>query len=143
MARGLGMNVLAWNRSPVADAGATLDQVLEGADILCVALALNEATRGFLSAERLARTKPGVILVNTARAGLIDQTALAALLRSGHIRHAAIDVFTAEPPLPDDPLLGLENVTLTAHAGFLTPEASRTMLRRALDLVIAATVPSG
>jgi D-3-phosphoglycerate dehydrogenase len=139
MARGLGMNVLAWNRSPVAGAGATLDQVLEGSDILCMALALNDATRGFLSAERLARTKPGVIVVNTARAALIDQAALAALLRSGHIRHAALDVFEPEPPLPTDPLRGLENVTLTAHAGFLTPEATRTMLRRALDIVIAAT----
>ena len=139
MARGLGMNVLAWNRSPVEGAGAALEEVLEGSDILCLTLALNDATSGFLSAERLARTKPGVILVNTARAALIDQAALAALLRSGHIRHAAIDVFEPEPPLQSDPLRGLENVTLTAHAGFMTPEATRTMLRRALDIVIAAT----
>ncbi len=142
MANGLGMEVLAWNRSPpdplVPGAGAALDDVLARSDILCLTLALNEATRGFLDADRLARTKPGVIIVNTARADLVDHAALCRLLASGHIRHAALDVFSPEPPLPDDPLLSLPNVTLTAHAGFMTPEATMTMLRRALDLVIAA-----
>ena len=141
MASGLGMHVLAWNRSPVPDAlapGAALDDVLAHSDILCMTLALNEATRGFLDAGKLGRTKPGVIFVNTARADLVDNAALVRLLASGHIRHAAIDVFSPEPPAPDDPLLSLPNVTLTAHAGFMTPEATKTMLRRALDLVIAA-----
>ncbi len=141
MASGLGIQVRAWNRSPVPDApvpGAALDEVLARSDILCLTLALNEATRGFLDAGKLARTKPGVIFVNTARADLVDNAALARLLASGHIRHAALDVFSPEPPLPGDPLLGLPNVTLTAHAGFMTPEATMTMLRRALDLVIAA-----
>ncbi len=142
MANGLGMAVLAWNRSPVSPAvpgaGAGLDDVLARSDILCLCLALNEATRGFLHADRLARTKPGVIFVNTARADLVDNAALVRLLASGHVRHAALDVFSPEPPAPDDPLLSLPNVTLTAHAGFMTPEATMTMLRRALDLVIAA-----
>ena len=141
MAGGLGMKVLAWNRSPAPDAlvpGAALDDVLARSDILCLTLALNEATRGFLDANRLGRTKPGVIFVNTARADLVDNAALSRLLASGHIRHAALDVFSPEPPRPDDPLLSLPNVTLTAHAGFMTPEATMTMLRRALDLVTAA-----
>lgn len=143
MANGLGMTVLAWNRTPLPDAavpgaGAALDEVLGRSDILCLTLALTEATRGFLDEGRLARTKPGVIFVNTARADLVDNAALARLLASGHIRHAAIDVFSPEPPLPDDPLLSLPNVTLSAHAGFMTPEATMTMLRRALDIVTAA-----
>lgn len=141
MAGGLGMEVLAWNRSPVSAPGvpaAALDDVLARSDILCMTLALNEDTRGFLDAGKLARTKSGVIFVNTARADLVDNAALARLLASGHVRHAALDVFSPEPPLPDDPLLSLPNVTLTAHAGFMTPEATMTMLRRALDLVIAA-----
>jgi D-3-phosphoglycerate dehydrogenase len=141
LAQGLGMKVLAWNRSPVAAPVCpvgSLDEVLGQADILCVTLALNDATRGFLDAEKLGRTKPGVVFVNTARADIVDNAALVALLRAGHIRHAAIDVFSREPPLPDDPLLTLPNVTLTAHAGFMTPEATMTMLRRALDLVISA-----
>jgi D-3-phosphoglycerate dehydrogenase len=141
MAQGLGMKVLAWNRSPIAAPPAPmvpLDEVLAQSDFLCLALALNDATRGFLDAEKLGRTKPGVVFVNTARADIVDNAALAALLRSGHVRHAAIDVFSREPPDPADPLLTAPNVTLSAHAGFMTPEATMTMLRRAMDLVIAA-----
>jgi D-3-phosphoglycerate dehydrogenase len=138
MATGLGMKVVAWNRTPVETPVAPLvplDQVLRTSDILCLTLALNEQTRGFVDRARLAQTKPGVIFVNTARADIVDNAALAELLRHGHIRHAAIDVFSQEPPRSDDPLLGLDNVTLTAHAGFMTPEATMTMLRRAVDIV--------
>jgi D-3-phosphoglycerate dehydrogenase len=136
LGRGIGMNVLAWNRSRSDLPTAELDEVLAGADILCLCLALNDETRLFLDAARLRRTKPGVIFVNTARAGLVDNAALVELLRSGHVRHAAMDVFEQEPPEPSDPFLSLPNVTLTAHAGFMTPEATMTMLRRAIDLVI-------
>ncbi len=135
---GLGMRVLAWNRSPQESAVATvaeLDEVLATADILCLCMSLNDETRGFMDHAKLSRTKPGVIFVNTARADIVVADALVALLQSGHIRHAAIDVFSQEPPRPDDPLLTLPNVTLTAHAGFMTPEATMTMLRRAVDIV--------
>ena len=138
MASGLGMRVAAWNRTAVPGANASLEEVLQQSDILCLCLALTPQTRGFLDAAKLAATKPGVIFVNTARADIVDNAALAALLRSGHVRHAAMDVFAPEPPTPGNPLLGLPNVTLTAHAGFMTPEATMTMLRRAVDLVIAA-----
>jgi D-3-phosphoglycerate dehydrogenase len=146
LGRGLGMAVLAWNRSPQPDGAiplVALDEVLARADVLCVALALNDQTRGFLDQDKLSRTKPGVILINTARADVIDGAALVALLQSGHIRHAGIDVFSQEPPRPDDPLLTLDNVTLTAHAGFMTPEATMTMLRKALDLAAAAEAVPG
>ncbi|HYZ63664.1 MAG TPA: NAD(P)-dependent oxidoreductase [Acetobacteraceae bacterium] len=136
LAQGLGMRVLAWNRSPVALPTVDLDEVLSQSDIVCICLALNEETRGFIDAAKLGRMKPGVIFVNTARADIVDNAALVALLRSGHVRHAAMDVFTREPPDAEDPLLALPNVTLTAHAGFMTPEATMTMLRRAMDLVI-------
>ncbi len=136
MAAGLGMWVLAWNRSPVPRPTVPLEQVLAQSDILCLCLGLNEQTRGFLDAEKLARTKPGVIFVNTARADIVVADALVASLRSGHIRHAAIDVFSQEPPRPDEPLLSLPNVTLISHSGFMTPEATMMMLRRAIDLVI-------
>ena len=78
-----------------------------------------------------------VIIVNTARAGVVDEPALIDLLRSGHIGHYATDVFGKEPPAPDEPLLKLDNVTLTAHAGYNTPEAAMTMYRRAIDLAAA------
>jgi D-3-phosphoglycerate dehydrogenase len=142
MAQGLGMKVVAWNRSAIAAPAAplaSLDEVLARSDFLCLTLALNDETRGFLDRDKLRKTKPGVVFVNTARADIVDSAALVDLLRAGHIRHAAIDVFSKEPPAPDDALLGLANVTLTAHAGFMTPEATITMLRRAVDLVIAGS----
>ena len=79
--------------------------------------------------------KPGAILVNTARGALVDEAALIDALKSGHIRHAGLDVFHAEPLKPDHPLAVLPNVTLTAHAAFRTLEASMTLLRRAVDIV--------
>jgi D-3-phosphoglycerate dehydrogenase len=79
--------------------------------------------------------KPGVIFINTARGALADEAALLAALRSGHIRHAGLDVFHAEPLKADHPLTGIPNVTLTAHAAFRTLEASMTLLRRAIDIV--------
>jgi D-3-phosphoglycerate dehydrogenase len=72
--------------------------------------------------------------VNTARAGVVDEPALVELLKSGHIGHYATDVFGKEPPEPSEPLLKLDNVTLTSHAGYNTPEAAMTMYRRAIDL---------
>ncbi|MFL5070174.1 MAG: NAD(P)-dependent oxidoreductase, partial [Xanthobacteraceae bacterium] len=98
-------------------------------------LALSDETRGFLDAARLARMKPGSILVNTARGALVDEAELMQALESGHIRHAALDVFHAEPLSRDHPLAGMEIVTLSAHAAFRTPEASMTLLRRAIDIV--------
>jgi D-3-phosphoglycerate dehydrogenase len=138
MALGLGMKVVAWNRSPVPDAPVPLvsrDEVLASADILSLHLALTDETRGLLGATELARLKPGAILVNTARGALIDEAALIAALESGHLRHAGLDVFASEPLAADHALTRLANVTLTAHAAFRTPEASETLVRRAIDIV--------
>ncbi len=140
IAAGVGLKVIAFNRSAVANAPVPMvgiDELLAQADIVSLHLALNDATRGFLDRVRLARTKPGVIVVNTARAGVVDEAALIELLRSGRVGHYATDVFAKEPPAPDEPLLKLDNVTLTAHAGYNTPEAAMTMYRRAIDLAAA------
>jgi D-3-phosphoglycerate dehydrogenase / 2-oxoglutarate reductase len=136
MARGLGMEVIAWNRTPQpGEPLVPLDALLARSDVITLHLALNDETRGFLGPAQIARAKPGVILVNTARGALVDEAALIEGLRSGHIRHAGLDVFHAEPLKPDHPLAGLANVTLSAHAGFRTLEASMTLLRRAIDIV--------
>jgi D-3-phosphoglycerate dehydrogenase len=140
IARGIGMEVIAWNRSQRPDAGALLvelDTLLARADVISLHLALNDETHGFIDRERLARAKPGVILVNTARGALVDETALIEAIQSGHIRHAGLDVFHNEPLEPTHPLARLENVTLTSHAGFRTLEASMTLMRRAIDVVRA------
>ena len=138
IARGIGMEVVAWNRTPRPDAGprlVDLDTLLAMSDVISLNLTLNDGTRGFLNADRIARLKPGLILVNTARGALIDEPALITALQSGRIRHAGLDVFHAEPLKPDHPLAQLDNVTLSAHAAFRTLEASMTLLRRAIDIV--------
>jgi D-3-phosphoglycerate dehydrogenase len=138
IARGIGMQVIAWNRTAQPDEGVSrvdLDTLLATSDVISLHLALNDETRGFLAADRIERIKPGAILVNTARGALADEAALIAALQSGHIHHAGLDVFHAEPLKPDHPLARMDNVTLTAHAAFRTLEASMTLLRRAIDIV--------
>jgi D-3-phosphoglycerate dehydrogenase / 2-oxoglutarate reductase len=140
IASGVGLKVIACNRSARAAASVSMvgiDELLRQSDIVSLHLGLNVETRGFLDRARLQRTKRGVIIVNTARAGVVDEPALIDLLKSGHVGHYATDVLAKEPPNPDEPLLKLDNVTLTAHAGYNTPEAAMTMYRRAIDLAKA------
>ena len=72
--------------------------------------------------------RPGVIFVNTARAAIVDEPAMIEALSSGHIRHAGLDVFNTEPLPADHPLTKLENVTLSAHSAFRTPEAHENLI---------------
>lgn len=137
IAAGSGMRVLAWNRTPKTAPGVTfvdLDTLLAESQVLSVHLLLNDETRGFLSAERIARLRRGTVLVNTARGAIVDETAMIAALRSGQLRHAALDVFNTEPLPAGHELTTLENVTLTAHSAFRTPEATEKLLRMALDI---------
>ena len=141
LAKGIGLEMIAFNRSGIAVSTlpapmVAIDELLARSDIVSLHLALNDATRHFLDRARLQKLKPGAILVNTARAGVVDEEALVELLALfGHIGHYATDVYAQEPPKPDEPLRKLDNVTLTAHAGYNTPEAAMTMYRRpAIDL---------
>ncbi len=137
LAGGMGMRVLAWNRTPRSAPGVQfveLDALLAESDVVSLHLLLTDETRGILSAERLALLRAGAILVNTARGALVDELALIEALRANHLRHAALDVFTEEPLPAGHPLTHLDNVTLSAHSAFRTPESSETLLRRALDI---------
>jgi D-3-phosphoglycerate dehydrogenase len=137
IAAGSGMRVLAWNRSAKTAPGVTfvdLDTLLAESQVLSVHLLLHDETRGFLSAERLAKLRPGAILVNTARGALVDTDAMVAALQSGRLRHAALDVFDVEPLPAGHVLTTLPNVTLSAHSAFRTPEASDKLIRLALDI---------
>ncbi len=143
LGKGLGMEVIAYNRTARANAGLPLvaiDALLARADVVSLNLVLNDDTRGFLSAEQIGRMKPGAIFINTARGALVEEAALIAALRSGRIRHAGLDVFHDEPLKPTHPLTSMSNVTLTSHAAFRTLEASMTLLRRAIDIVKSISV---
>jgi D-3-phosphoglycerate dehydrogenase / 2-oxoglutarate reductase len=136
MALGFGMRVLAWNRTAKAHPGVafvSLERLLAESHVVSLHLLLNDDTRNFLSRERIAMMRPGAILINTARGALVDEAAMIDALRSGHIGHAGLDVFTVEPLPANHPLTRLPNVTLSAHSAFRTPEASDNLIGAALD----------
>jgi D-3-phosphoglycerate dehydrogenase len=136
IALGGGMRVVAWNRSPKTHPGVEfvdLNTLLVASHVVSLHLLLNDETRGFLSRQRIAAMRPGVILVNTARGALVDEQAMIDALKSGHIRHAGLDVFNIEPLPADHPLTKLPNVTLSAHSAFRTPEASENLIGAAWE----------
>jgi D-3-phosphoglycerate dehydrogenase / 2-oxoglutarate reductase len=136
IALGSGMRVIAWNRSPKKFAGVefvALERLLGESHVVSLHLLLNDETRGFLSRDRIAAMRPGVILVNTARGAMVDEAAMIEALKSGHIRHAGLDVFNIEPMPVDHPLTKLPNVTLSAHSAFRTPEASENLMAAAWE----------
>jgi len=119
----LGCRVICTSRTPVTDAVATwcsLDTLLAEADIVSLHLPLTPDTEKLIDAAALTRMKPGAVLINTARGGLVDQAALTRALRSGHLAGAGLDVFETEPPDTHAALFGLPNVVLTPHIAWLT-----------------------
>jgi phosphoglycerate dehydrogenase-like enzyme len=130
IAAAFGMLVLAWDRDPgreypddepVAER-LPLDDLLERSDVVSVHLKLSPASTGLLDAERLARLRPGAILVNTARGAIVDEQALVEALRSGRLAGAGLDVFATEPLPAGHPLRTAPNVVLTPHIGWKVEE---------------------
>ncbi|MGI9331576.1 MAG: 2-hydroxyacid dehydrogenase [Gammaproteobacteria bacterium] len=139
IAAALGAHVIGWNRSSVSPDGPVtvlpLEEVLRRSDILSLHLALTPQTERFLDAGRIACMKPGGVLVNTARAALVDQGALMEALRSGQLAHAALDVFHDEPPGADNPLFALDSVTLTSHSAWFTGQAIGRLLEAGFTIL--------
>jgi D-3-phosphoglycerate dehydrogenase len=136
IAAGSDMRVIAWNRTQKTYPGVEfvpLERLLADSHVVSLHLLLNDETRGFLSRQRIAQMRPGAILVNTARGAVVDEAAMIEALKSGHIRHAGLDVFNVEPLPQDHPLTALPNVTLSAHSAFRTPEASENLIHAAWE----------
>jgi glyoxylate reductase len=138
--RALGFDLRVLYASPraVDFPGATrapLDALLAESDFVSLHTPLTKETENLLSRERLARMRPGAIVVNTARGAVVDDRALADALRAGHVAAAGLDVFRDEPRVPEA-YLGLENVVLTPHLGSGTRETRAAMARLVLDDVL-------
>ncbi len=132
-ALGLHMKVIAYDPflsdERAVQMGVTkveLDDLLARADFITLHVPLTDKTRNILSAQNIAKTKKGVRIINCARGGLIDETALAEALKSGHVAAAALDVFEVEPAT-ENPLFNLPNVVVTPHLGASTSEAQENV----------------
>ncbi len=140
-AKGLHMKVIAFDpfltEERAADMGVEkveLDELFPRADFITLHTPLNDHTRGILGAENIAKCKKGVIIVNCARGGLIDETALKAAIESGHVASAALDVFEEEPA-KENQLFGMEQVICTPHLGASTSEAQENVALQVADQI--------
>ncbi len=137
------MPVIAWsaNLDPqkARDLGVepvSKEELLRRADVVSIHLKLGDRSRGLIGAPELALMKRSAVLVNTSRAAIIDQIALAQALRTGVIAGAALDVFEPEPLPADHPARSLPNTILTPHIGFVTEESYREFFARVVDSII-------
>ncbi len=140
-AAGFDMRVLGWTPSGREVAGVesvSLEELLLRSDFVSVHLALTSATRNLLDAERIATMKPGAVLVNTARGGIVNELALARALDSGHIYAAGLDVFEREPVAVDNPLLQHPRVVVVPHIGSATTLTRAKMVDIAVHNATAA-----
>lgn len=138
LARAFGMEVCATSRSPIADPDVKqmeLDELLSTADVVSLHLPLTEKTRNLIGARELGLMKKTALLLNTARGGLVDESALANALMEGQIGGAGFDVLSKEPPSPDNPLLGLRlpNFLLTPHIAWASRGAMQTLADMLID----------
>jgi phosphoglycerate dehydrogenase-like enzyme len=143
LARAFGMRILAWSQNLTLERAASsgaeyrpLDELLAESDAVSIHLRLSPRTRGLLDEGRLARMRPGAVLVNTSRGEIVDEAALIAALREGRIS-AGLDVFNQEPLPLSHPLVSLPNVVLAPHIGSVTEETSRRWVEGAVENVAA------
>ena len=144
LGRAIGMETVAWtfNPSPARAESlgvdfVSLEELLETSDVVSLHIRLSPQSTGLIGAAELARMKPTAILLNGARADVVDNAALVEALDAGRLFGAGIDVFSREPAPADDPILSCERVVLTPHAADQTPEAVAATNEAAVDNIIA------
>lgn len=139
--RAFGMEVQAWSQNltaeRAAEEGASLapskEALCEAADFLTLHLVLGDRTRGIVGQAELSRMKPGAFLINTSRAGLVDQAALLSALSEGRIAGAGLDVFETEPLPADSPFRRLPNVLAMPHLGYVSQANYRRFFTQAVE----------
>jgi phosphoglycerate dehydrogenase-like enzyme len=135
----IGMRVVAWSFHPRGDVAEWIafDDVFGQSDVVSIHLRLSTDTAGLIRREQLALMKPGAILINTARGGIVNEGDLVEALANNRIAGAGLDVFETEPLPRDSPFLALRNVVLTPHAAGITPEATEAGLALAIENVFS------
>lgn len=136
--KAMGMNVIAYNRSQNDEAKAFVkyvrkDEIYEKSDIIDLHLPLNDETKDIINEDSISRMKDGVIIINTARGGLIDEKALMKSLYSGKVFAAGLDVNKTEPINDDNPMLAYDNIIITPHMGWGPVETRERLLEIAID----------
>lgn len=138
LAAALGMNIMACDLHARAQALSSFDEVLAQSDVVTLHMPLTEVTRNLFDAPVLAKMKPGAMLVNAARGGIVDERALAQALHAGHLGGAAIDVFAQEPLSAGSALEGVPNLLLSPHIAGVTEESET----RVCELIARRVVES-
>jgi len=139
IAKAFGMNVLAYDLNPELAAksgiarGASIDECFSGADVISLHCPLTPETEGIINSRNISKMKPGVILINTSRGGLVNEYDLAAALDDGKIYAAAADVVSTEPIKPDNPLLKAKNIIITPHMAWAPKESRQRLMDIAAD----------
>jgi phosphoglycerate dehydrogenase-like enzyme len=143
LARALGMNVVSWSRNndpvraqAIGARAVSFDELLATADVISLHVRLNDTTRGMIGADQFRRMKRGAILVNTARGGVVDESALISALNTGLVSGAGLDVFAQEPVPPGHPFLAMDNVVMTPVAAWNTVDASARMINQSIENVM-------
>jgi len=143
LARAFGMTVKVWTRNP-SEARArehdvefvSLDKLLQTSDVISLHVALTDDTIDLIDAGRIKQMKPGSILINTARGEVVEETALVDALRDGHLKAAGLDVYQQDPLPVEHPLLKLDNVVLSPHVAYNTPEAGDAICEIAVENIV-------
>jgi D-3-phosphoglycerate dehydrogenase len=150
MARAIAHRLVNWDvhlqtyaprlRAPLPDGveRVELDKLLKTSDVVCILATLNAETRGMLSREKLELMKPDAVLINTARGGIADEAALAAIAKAGRLHKIALDVFEKEPLAADSPLRDAPNMILTPHAVGHSREGAEAVPRTAIENIARA-----
>jgi D-3-phosphoglycerate dehydrogenase len=139
--QGFGMRVLGHRRRaaplPEGVEPAGLDELLAAADWVVLACPLTDETRGLLDRHRIARMRPGAVLVNVSRGAVVDEAALVEALREGRLGGAVLDVYASQPLPADSPLRGLDRVLLSPHVAGISADSMRRMSAVSVDQVLA------
>jgi len=140
--KALGMNAIGYDKfapeNPVVDMKGSMEEILQNADYISLHLPLTDETKNMIGKKQLEMMKPGAVLINCARGGIVNEKEAFDALESGHLGYYCTDVFEQEPPTADNPLLKHDHVIVSPHIGAQTAEGNKRASVQAAERVIEA-----